>query len=76
MTLQIEIGTLEQYQKITNFLNRIKVKFVKKEDSLPVVAFDIEAYRRQIAQVSVWTEEDITQLKQSSNDKIPNLKLI
>ena len=68
MTLQIEIGTLEQYQKITHFLNRLKVKFVKKDD-LPISdSFDREAYLRQISQVSIWTDEDITKIEQSSKN--------
>jgi hypothetical protein len=53
MTIQIEIGTREQYEKIVRFLNRLKIKFIKKEDVLPNVAFDMENYRQQIKQVSV-----------------------
>ena len=68
ITLQIEIGTLEQYQKITHFLNRLKDKFVKKDD-LPISdSFDREAYLRQISQVSIWTDEDITKIEQSSKN--------
>ncbi len=67
MTIQIEIGTLEQYQKIVGLLNRLKVRFTKQEDiTTKSTSFDMAAYRQQISQVSVWTEADIQTIEQST----------
>ena len=41
MTIQIEIGTIEQYQKIVGFLNHIKMPFIKKEDKNIQSPFDM-----------------------------------
>ena len=68
MTIQIEIGTIEQYQKIVGLLNRLKVRFTKQEDKLTETSFDMVAYRQQISQVSVWTEEDLHTIEQSTHN--------
>ena len=68
MTIQIEIGTIEQYQKIVGLLNRLKVRFTKQEDKLTETSFDMVAYRQQISQVSVWTEEDLRTIEQSTHN--------
>ena len=69
MTIQIEIGTTEQYEKIARFLTRLKVRFSQKNE--PLVAnptFNMEAYRHQIIKVSVWTDADIHTLEQSTQN--------
>ena len=63
MTIQIEIGTIEQYHKIVGLLNRLKVRFTKQEDKLTETSFDMVAYRQQICQVSVWTDTDINTME-------------
>lgn len=69
MTIQIEIGTAEQYEKIVRLLNRLKVRFTKQEDITPIhSSFDMTAYRRQISQVSVWSETDIHTLEKSTQN--------
>ena len=68
MTIQIEIGTIEQYQTIVGLLNRLKVRFTKQEDKLTETSFDMVAYRQQISQVSVWTEEDLHTIEQSTHN--------
>ena len=68
MTIQIEIGTIEQYQKIVGFLNHIKMPFIKKEDKNIQSPFDMAAYRRQISEVSVWTDADIAYLEEPSQN--------
>ncbi len=69
MTIQIEIGTVEQYEKIVRLLNRLKVRFTKQEDmATKSSSFDMTAYRNQISQVSVWTEADIHAMKKSTQN--------
>lgn len=68
MTIQIEIGTSEQFDKIARFLNRLKIKFTKKEAFLPNEVFDMENYRHRIHQVSVWSDSDISTLEQSTQN--------
>lgn len=69
MTIQIEIGSVEQYEKIVLLLNRLKVRFTKQEDiTTKSSSFDMAAYRHQISQVSVWTEEDLHTIEQSTHN--------
>ena len=69
MTIQIEIGTAEQYEKIVRLLNRLKVRFTKKEDmTTKSSSFDMAAYRHQISQISVWTDADINTMEKSTQN--------
>ncbi len=68
MTIQIEIGSIEQYQKIVGFLNKIKMPFIKKEHKNTEPPFDMEAYRRQISDVTIWTDADIAYLEEPTQN--------